>query len=139
VHVTEEGFLPQMQAFMSRKKSGRSFAVNYAWDAASNVISMTDPQRGDNTYTYDELSRLITVKNPQRDQFTFTYDVLGRRTQFTRPNSVNMTYRYDSVSRINSVIHRVAPTKALLACLMERTTVMMPCGTSYHGQTGSRI
>jgi RHS repeat-associated protein len=86
--------------------SGQPLTVGYAWDAASNLKTMTDPQGGDTTYTYDTLNRLATLKNPQRNQFTFTYDALGRRTQLARPNSVNTNYQYDSLSRVTSLLHQ---------------------------------
>jgi RHS repeat-associated protein len=91
--------------------SGKTFPVGYAWDAGSNLTSMTDPQNGSTTYTYDTLNRLLTLKDPQRNQFSFTYDALGRRTQLVRPNGVDTNYQYDVLSRVTSLLHQITGKK----------------------------
>ena len=96
---------------------GKTFTLGYAFDAASNPISMADPQGGSTTYTYDTLDRLSTLKNPQRNQFAFTYDTLGRRTQLARPNSINTNYQYDSLSRLASLLHQFTTNKGATTTL----------------------
>jgi len=111
--------------------SGKTFTVGYAWDAASNLASMTDPQGGATTYTWDTLNRVATLKNPQRDQFTFTYDALGRRTQLARPNSVNTNYQYDPLARVTSLLHQYTTNKGA-------TTTLDGAQYSYDG-AGNRL
>ena len=85
--------------------------VSYAYDAASNRTSMTDPQSLSTAYGYDTLNRLSSLAfNGQNPGFTFGYDGLSRRTSLTRPNGVNTTYGYDSVSRLLSILHKLGST-----------------------------
>jgi len=89
---------------------GKTFTVKYAYDAASNRTSMTDPQSAATAYVYDTLNRLSTLTYPARTNYTFTYDALGRRTQLTRPNSVTTGYQYDPVSNLLSILHTKSTT-----------------------------
>jgi RHS repeat-associated protein len=77
----------------------------YAYDAASNRTSFTDPAGGESTYTYDSLNRLTELANTVTGNFGFGYDDLGRRTSLTRPNGVDTSYSYDNLSRLLSVLH----------------------------------
>jgi RHS repeat-associated protein len=85
--------------------------VKYGYDAASNRMSMTDPQNLGTAYTYDVLNRLFTLAfNGQTPVFQFGYDALSRRTSLTRPNGVNTTYAYDPASSLTSVLHKLGTT-----------------------------
>ena len=90
--------------------SGKNFTVGYAYDAASNRTSMTDPQNAASAYVYDTLNRMTTLTYPSRTNYSFTYDALGRRTQLSRPNSVATNYQYDVLSRLTSVLHQKSST-----------------------------
>lgn len=86
----------------------RSFTTHYAYDAASNRTSFTDPESGVTSYAYDTLNRLSTLTPPSAistGSFGLSYDALSRRTQLTRPNKVTTSYSYDSLSRLLSVTH----------------------------------
>lgn len=86
----------------------RNFTTHYAYDAASNRTSFTDPESGITSYAYDSLNRLGTLTPPSAisgGSFGFSYDALSRRTQLTRPNRLNTNYTYDSLSRLLSVSH----------------------------------
>ena len=84
-----------------------SSALNnaYAYDAASNRVSLAAPGGGTTSYTYDWLNRLTGITDSSSGQFGFGYDALGRRTSLTRPNGVGTSYSYDSLSRLLSVLH----------------------------------
>jgi RHS repeat-associated protein len=84
--------------------SAGAFTVQYGYDAASNRVSMTDPQSGQTTYVYDTLNRLSSLSYGSQT-FGFGYDMLSRRTSLTRPNGVNTSYNYDNLSRLLSVLH----------------------------------
>lgn len=90
--------------------SGKTFAVGYGYDAASNRTSMTDPQNKSTAYVYDTLNRLTTLTYPSKNNYGFSYDALGRRTQLTRPNSVTTAYQYDTVSNLLSILHTKSST-----------------------------
>ena len=88
-----------------------TLAVKYGYDAASNRMSMTDPQNLPTTYGYDVLNRLNALAfNGQNPGFTFGYDNLSRRNSLTRPNGVNTTYAYDPASSLTSVLHKLGTT-----------------------------
>lgn len=89
---------------------GKTFTVGFAYDAASNRTSMTDPQNAGTTYAYDTLNRLITLTYPTSTNYSFAYDALSRRTQLTRPNGIATNYQYDSLSRLLSVLHQSGST-----------------------------
>jgi len=91
--------------------TGSPLTVGYAYDAASNRKTMTDPQNLPTAYTYDVLNRLATLAfNGQTPAFTFGYDSLSRRTSLTRPNGLNTTYGYDPASNLLSVLHKLGST-----------------------------
>jgi len=85
----------------------RTLTTGYTYDAASNRVTMTDPETGVTNYGYDTLNRLTGLTPPTAisGAFGFTYDVDSRRTQLTRPNGVNSNYVYDLDSRLLSALH----------------------------------
>jgi len=88
--------------------TGKTFTDAYAYDAASNRTSLTDPENGSTSYSYDSLNRLTTLAPPSAfgsGSFGLSYDALSRRTQLTRPNSISTSYAYDSLSRLLSLTH----------------------------------
>jgi RHS repeat-associated protein len=97
--TTQYSFLP-----------GHNFQNTYAYDAASNRMSLTAPDGSTNAYNYDTLNRLNTLTNSVTGQFGFGYDALSRRTQLTRPNGVNTNYTYDGLSHLLSVLHQTGST-----------------------------
>ncbi len=90
--------------------SGHTYTVSYAYDAAGNRTSMTDPANGVTNYSYDSLNHLTGLTDFNSNSFGFTYDALSRRTQLTRPNGVSTNYAYDNLSRLLSVLHQVGLT-----------------------------
>jgi YD repeat-containing protein len=51
---------------------------SYAYDAASNRVSLTPPGGGTTSYSYDSLNRLTGLTDSITGQFGFGYDALGR-------------------------------------------------------------
>jgi RHS repeat-associated protein len=86
-----------------------AYSMEYGYDAASNRLSMTDPQSQATSYVYDVLNRLKTLSSPQ-GSFCFSYDALSRRTQMTRPNGITTNYSYNPVSTLASVLHQSGKT-----------------------------
>jgi RHS repeat-associated protein len=93
--------------------TGKTFTDAYAYDAASNRTSLTDPENGATSYSYDSLNRLTTLAPPSAfgsGSFGLSYDALSRRAQLTRPNSVSTSYTYDLLSRLLSATHATRRT-----------------------------
>jgi RHS repeat-associated protein len=84
----------------------RTLAMSYSYDAASNRVSMADPEGGVSSYTYDNLNRLAGLTDFNGGAFNFSYDQLGRRTGLTRPNGVTTSYTYDNLSRLLQALHQ---------------------------------
>jgi len=74
---------------------GNTYTVNYAYDGASNTISMTYPDQSTVAFEYDPLNRLITI--PGYAEFTYTADSL--LASMTYSNGVVTTYQYDNRKR----------------------------------------
>ncbi len=83
----------------------KSFTVSCGYDAASNRISLTDPENDITTYAYDTLNQLTSQTAPGRERFKWAYDAIGRRTKLSRPNAVATSYTYDSLSHLLSISH----------------------------------
>jgi len=107
--------------------AGKTFMMQYGYDAASNRTSMTDPQSKATSYVYDTLNRLTTLTFPARTNYNFTYDALGRRSKLSRPNKVTTTYQYDSLSQLLSLLHQVT-TKSGTTTLDGATYAYDPAG-----------
>ncbi len=84
----------------------RSLTMSYSYDAASNRVSLTDPEGGATSYAYDQLNRLTNLTDFNGGNFAFAYDALGRRTNLARPNGVSTNYAYDALSHLLSVLHQ---------------------------------
>ena len=104
----------RVQEILPDDENGRRHQLDYAYDAAGNLLSRVDQNHDTTTYTYDDLHRLITreyvldalspsfptVQKPQ----TYAYDradhLLSATQQYDPPGSdvvVQMTY--DGVGR----------------------------------------
>lgn len=92
--ITDYTFLP-----------GNSFTLSYAYDAASNLTVMTDPQSGVTSYAYNKLNLMTSLITPDNDRYKWSYDDIGRRSSLSRPNAVASSYTYDVLSNLLSVSH----------------------------------
>ncbi len=84
----------------------RTLTMAYSYDAASNRLSLTDPEGGVTGYAYDSLNRLTNLTDFTGSNFGFSYDPLGRRTNLSRPNGVSTSYQYDALSRLLAILHQ---------------------------------
>ncbi len=81
------------------------FQINYTWDAANQLIGVSDPNQ---TYTlaYDDAGRIISLDNTGSPsiypaiQLTNTYDDAGNRIRLTDNYGTEWRYQYDSLSRM---------------------------------------
>jgi RHS repeat-associated protein len=79
----------------TRSIMGQSYTVDYQYDAASNLTSITYPDQSVITYEYDSLGRIVSI--PGYAQFTYNDDSLLASMEYG--NGVVTTYEYDSRHR----------------------------------------
>lgn len=79
--------------------------TQYAYDAAGNLIRVTDPKGGETVMTYDAVNRL---------------------TSRTLPNGVTTTYSYNEVDQITSIVHTNQESMVLASYLYERNGIGEP-------------
>ncbi|HIE37489.1 MAG TPA: RHS repeat protein, partial [Anaerolineae bacterium] len=82
--------------------------VSYRYDSVGNRTRLIYPFGGQVDYTYDAANRLATVSSPNRpDNWTiYTYDAAGRLVQLRdADNSAVSTYTYDGAGRLISLVH----------------------------------
>lgn len=86
---------------------GTSLATtNYTYDAANNLLSITDSASNVRTFTYDGLSRLINAQDLHASadssfgSTTWTYDDGGNVTQQLDAKNQTVNYTYDGLSRV---------------------------------------
>jgi RHS repeat-associated protein len=73
-----------------------------AYDAAGNLITITDPAGHAQRMTYDVDRRLTSRRADDGSQVTFTYDAAGRRTSMTDATGTTH-YSYDGSGRLLTV------------------------------------
>jgi RHS repeat-associated protein len=93
--------------------------LNYTYDAAGNVATMTSSNTGGISvaYTYDELSRLASVVDnnlpADHDTTTYTYDPATNLATAIYPNGLQSTFTYDDLNRLkalNGYQYQLGPT-----------------------------
>lgn len=75
--------------------------LHYSYDAAGRLVSSSGPD-GSVSYAYDALSNLTSLTDPGGGSFTFTYDAASRLLHLTRPNGVTDSNSYDGAGRLLS-------------------------------------
>ena len=78
--------------------------MRYAYNATSQLTSMTAADRASVNYGYDAAARLRTITQGGQT-FTYSYDVISRLTSLQMPNGVTTSYEYDADSRLTRLLH----------------------------------
>ena len=83
--------------------------LNYTYDAAGNLASMTSSNSNgvSVSYTYDSLNRLSTVVDNRlpagQNTTSYVYDDASNVTQVTDPNGVQAILTYDPLNRVTAL------------------------------------
>jgi RHS repeat-associated protein len=105
--------------------------LNYAYDAAGNLASMTS---GDGnvsvSYTWDTLNRLSTVADSRLGTTTYTYDAANNVVTAAYPNGVQSTLNYDQLNRLTSLVTPTTGYLYQLGATGNRTNVTENTGRS---------
>jgi len=79
---------------------GTSYSTTYSYDAAGNLISITDQEGHVTAMKYDSRNRLVEVTNPAGAKVLRAYDVRGNLIFLTNPNGETVQYEYDRNNRL---------------------------------------
>jgi RHS repeat-associated protein len=136
-----------------RSSNTNGTSVDYAWDAANQLVSVTDNRAGGvttsaytatgrpitltqpsgvgATYSYDTRDRVISLSwrqgaNPAFGSWTYGFNLRGQRTSVTSSGGRHVAYGYDAVSRLASETISNAPQGA--ASNGELTYALDPTG-----------
>ena len=79
--------------------------TNYNYDKSGNLLSVSDPRRGNatKTYTYDARNRMITDTDGANDKTIYTHDANDNVTGVTDPKGNVTKYTYDELDMLLSV------------------------------------
>lgn len=75
---------------------------SFEYDAAGNLLRMTDPLSQSTTSTYDDRGNTLTITNPLSQTTTWTYNSLNRVTSINDPLSRTTTSTYDGAGNLTS-------------------------------------
>ncbi len=81
-----------------------SRAVNYAYDANGNILSITDADGHQTTYAYDEHDRLASVTDASGNTARFFYDARNNLIGIMDPNENETTLAYDLTNRLTRLV-----------------------------------
>jgi len=91
--------------------------INYAYDLATDRMTLLCTTNSEQDYAYDALGRLYTVTVAKRNNVAVTnettlyhYDQVGNRSEVDLPNGVVTTYKYDSLNRLTNMVHEFGTT-----------------------------
>ena len=78
----------------------------YAYNAAGQITSVTDPLKKTTTYKRDTLGRLTSIVNANNvTALTLTYDAADRISTRTDSEGYTLTYTYDNIDRVTKILY----------------------------------
>lgn len=78
----------------------RGNSVQAQYDAASNLLRLTQPDGSADRYTYDAAGRLLSATDRRDQQIAYTRDADGRLTRKDFPDGSSATYAYDAAGNL---------------------------------------
>jgi len=99
-HVTTYAYTPTDKIEVIAYQDGSR--VRFAYDLLDNLISMEDAT-GTTYYTYDAASRLISMTDPRGFVISYGHDEAGNITEITYPGNRKALYFYDAANRLATV------------------------------------
>ncbi len=75
--------------------------TSIVYDSLGRMLNMSDPDRGAWYYTYDPNGNLLSQKDAKNQTVTFVYDELNRLKTKTYPDAKQAVYTYDNLSIAN--------------------------------------
>jgi RHS repeat-associated protein len=75
--------------------------TTYAYDTASNLVTVTDPNGLQSTIQYDSLNRLTSLASSTAS-YNYQLGATGNRTGATEQNGRTLTWNYDGIYRLTN-------------------------------------
>jgi RHS repeat-associated protein len=84
-----------------------SSTTTYAYDTASNLVTVTDPNKLQSTIQYDSLNRLTALNTAPPNSsavagYSYTLGATGNRTGATESTGRTLTWNYDGIYRLTN-------------------------------------
>ena len=70
--------------------------TTYTYDAAGDLLSVTDPDDNVTSYTYTAAHQVATETSPTGGVYTYTYDLVGNLIQSVDPDGHTIQYAYNA-------------------------------------------
>ncbi|MFD2611240.1 fibronectin type III domain-containing protein [Paenibacillus gansuensis] len=87
---------------LKRVEQGNQF-LEYTYNAAGLVETVTNAAGYVKTYKYDEANRLKTTITPGKKQYEFGYDAMGNHTSLVMPNGETVSQSYNKDGAFESI------------------------------------
>jgi RHS repeat-associated protein len=91
-----------MRRVSSSSDGGATADSTYAYNAAGEVVSMTD-RSGTSTYTRNKNGLLTSVVDGGGEQLGYERDAVGRVVKMTYPGDRDVAYQYDAVGQMTGL------------------------------------
>lgn len=82
---------------------GGATDVQYSYDPAGNLISVSDPQVVSAAYTYNAANQMTSVNDGSGNTTGFAYDPNGNLTTISHPDGSTDTYGFNTANQITNV------------------------------------
>ncbi|HEX8790106.1 MAG TPA: RHS repeat-associated core domain-containing protein, partial [Polyangiaceae bacterium] len=78
---------------------GQTLSASFAYDAADDLLSKTDPEGNVARYGYDGRGRRVLVVDPDAGRHAYVFDAAGNVLEHQRPDGVVNRFTYDVAGR----------------------------------------
>ena len=95
-------YLDRIGEVVEYGESQEAFTTTYAYNAAGDLLTVTDALANVTTLTFDSLGRKISMTDPDMGYWSYTYDANGNLSTQTDAKGQVITFAYDELNRIAS-------------------------------------
>ncbi len=87
---------------VEEQNGGNTYTTTYEYNAAGDLIEITDDVGNINSFTYDTLGRKTAMNDPDMGYWQYTYDGNGNLLTQTDAKNQVITFTYDELNRVTS-------------------------------------
>jgi RHS repeat-associated protein len=100
ISATRYDAFDRVRATEQYKEDGTQVNTLFSWDAADQLVRITDPILAQWVYTYDTLGRRTSANDPDLGVTTYHYDIADRLLWQKDSRKTSISYTYDALSRV---------------------------------------